>query len=845
VRTQKDKILRKFFVSVFVIAIISISIFQISAATLSPALENKLNGLADSVDVGLTIVAFNTTDGLQEGHLDILRAAGITAGETFPTLGMVATPLTAGQVRVLANNSSVRSLWSNDKMFYYMEEARVMTGVDKAQIDGSFMARNGAMPVNGNGNFSVMVIDSGVDATHEDLKFGPKVIQNVQTAVAAGTLEGFTPNVSIENVPNTDQSVGHGTHCAGIIGGTGLRSGGKYAGVAPGAKIIGSGLGAALFVVNGLAAWEWGLANQYRYNIKVISNSYGSSGAFNPENPIMIASKKAYDRGITSVFAGANSGPAKGTYNQYAKAPWVIGVAAGSKEGQLADFSSRGTPKSERLANSDPLDDFDAPTITAPGTGRVFETFADRFTTDIVSTRSTSNITSNGTTADAELPPGMIPFYTQISGTSMATPFVAGTIALMLDADPTLTPDEIKQIITETATRMPGYEEWEVGAGYLNAYAAVDKVFNRNKQYGNFQDFNFNLQIEEERVAQQTFNINYDPVATPGAGSPNSITFTVEEDLNVLDIYGTANTDPETGETNVVGLVAYDPDGKSYSSGINLPILDSTVRQIIVKNPKPGTWRLEVRGARGLAAVDGVSLPTSGAALPGPVEGTISQIKFNIPVIPDIVGHELFEDIDFALKNRLMDVRSTGDFGPEMLVNRKYLVRTLILNANVRQILGNSPRFTDLTDDMERMAQAVVANGSVIRDYDFTSTGVMAPAGEDFFDGRTKATRLDLAVAFIKALGHDEAARNLAGSTVTNNGLPLSDNAQIPGALRGYVQLAIEKGLLEAFPAEVRQLPNGTFEALPGPRFEPSTTVNRADLAGVLKTYNQLFTTGG
>jgi serine protease AprX len=718
-----------------------------------------------------------------------------------------------------------------------------MTGVDKARIDGDFMARNGAMPVDGNGNFSVMVIDSGVDATHADLQFGPKVIQNVQTAVAAGTLEGFTTNVSVENVQNTDQSVGHGTHCAGIIGGTGIRSGGKYAGVAPGAKIIGSGLGAALFVINGLAAWEWGLANQYRYNIKVISNSYGSSGAFSPDDPIMIASKKAYDRGITSVFAGANSGPAKGTFNRYAKAPWVIGVAAGSKEGQLADFSSRGTPRAERFGNSDPLDDFDAPTITAPGTGRYFDTFSDRFTSAIVSTRSTSNLTANGGEADTELGPGMIPFYTQISGTSMATPFVAGTIALMLDADPTLTPDEIKQIITETATRMPGYEDYEVGAGYLNSYAAVDKVFNRNKQFSSFQEYDFNLNISEEREPEQTFNIDFDPASTPGADSSNSRTFTVAEGMNVLDIYGTAEID-FAGESNLVGLIAYAPDGTTYSSGIDLPILGSAVRQIIVKNPLPGTWHLEVRGARGLTAAPGVSLPTSGAAVPGPVEGTISQIKFNIPNVPDISGHTSFDEIDFALKNRLVDIYNDGSFRPDQIVTRADFAKSLMLNTNLRQTLGSSPKFTDVSGELARMAEAVTTKGATIRDYKFNSTSLIA-SNATTFNPNGSINRLSVAVALIKALGHDEAARSLAGSTVTNNGVPLSDNAQIPNALRGYVQLAINKGLFEAFPAEVIQLPNGTFQALPGPRFEPSTDVTRADLAIRLKNYNELFTTGG
>ena len=80
--------------------------------------------------------------------------------------------------------------------------------------------------------------------------------------------------------------------------------------------------------------------------------------------------------------------------------------------------------------------------------------------------------------------------------------------------------------MTETATKMPGYDDFEVGAGYVNAYAAVDKVFNRTKNYANFQDVNFNAVFGEERPPQQTFHINFNP-AVSGAGSANSTTFTV------------------------------------------------------------------------------------------------------------------------------------------------------------------------------------------------------------------------------------------------------------------------------------------------------------------------------
>lgn len=835
---------RKFLSVVFALVITSVFVLQAQAADISPTLQDKLSNLADNADVGLTIVAFNTTNGLQESHLNVLRSVGITWGETFPTLGMAAMPMTAGQVRALQNNSAVRSIWSNDPLFLYMNQARVLAGVDKLRTDSALTFRNGGMPVSGDGDFSVLVIDSGVDATHADLQFGPKVIQNVQTAVATGTLRGFTPNVSIEGVPNTDQTVGHGTHCAGIIGGWGTRSGGTYAGVAPGAKIIGAGLGAGLFVINGLAAWEWGLTNQYRYKIRVVSNSYGSAGPYNPNNPIMIAAKEAYDRNITVVFAGANSGPAKGTWNQYAKAPFVIGVAAGGKEGDLANFSSRGLPRAERLNDSDPLNDFEAPTITAPGTGRIYESNAGRFTSDIVSTRSNVNITANGGEADTELPVSAIPFYTQISGTSMATPFVAGVVALMLDADPTLSPDEIKQIIMETASKMPGREEWEVGAGFINAHAAVDKVFNRSRGYANFQDVSFNTQFTEQRAPIQNFNINFNPAALPGEGSPNSINFNVPQGMDILDVYGTADTNPATGYTNTVGIVLFAPDGASYSSGIKLPILDSRVRQVIVKNPVPGTWRLEIRGARGLTALPGVSLPTSGAAAAGPVRGTINQIRLTLPNIPDIQGHSAFSDIEFALKNRLMDIYSDGTFRPDASVSRQDLANSLVLNTSLRQSLGAAPKFTDVSGDLARIAEAVTARGSTLRDFDFVPTGMVSFSGTNF-NPSGAVTRLDLTVALVKALGHDALARGKANTTVTYQGTPLSDNAQIPGALRGYVQVALDKGLFEAFPAEVRQIAPGQFQVIPGPRFEPNTGLTRAVLATKLGNFRQLFTTGG
>jgi serine protease AprX len=825
------------------------------SATLSPALRQQLNGLANNAPVGVVIISFNAPKGLTESHLNILRSVGINKGVTFPTLGMVGTALTAGQVRTLAANPSVRSIWSNDRQAYYMNQARMITGVDKVRSDSAFTLRNGGMPVSGAGDFSVLVIDSGIDATHADLPLGTKIIQNTQRVVStdagntgitiAGVpLNGFTPSLSIEGVPNTD-NVGHGTHCAGIVGGLGSHSGGTYAGVAPGVKIVGSGGGAVILVLDALAGWEYGLSHQDIYKIRVITNSYGplGGGEYDPNHPFMIAAKQAYDHNMTVLFAGGNDGAAKDTLSPYAQAPWVIGVAAGTKDGMLADFSSRGLPREERLSDNNPINDNEAPTLTAPGNGRFFESSFARFgfTTDIVSVRASTNLTANGLNADAELPVGMIPFYTQISGTSMATPFTAGVVALMLDVDPTLTPDEIKQILTDTATKMPGYKDFEVGAGYINAYAAVDKVMNRSKSYHNFSETTFNAQFGEERPETQSFHIDFSPEAS-GPASANATTFNVEQGMNVLDVFATVDNALEAGTGNLVGIRITSPSGVNYSTAIEYPVIGSSAREITVQNPEAGKWILEVRGARGLTAAPQASSPVQ-IASPGPVDGNVTQVKYILPSIPDILGHPQQTSIEAALKNRVIDVYSDGTFRPDSVVTREDLARALALNTELRQSISSTPKFTDVSGDLLRIAEAVTAKGSTLRDYDFVPVGMMTASGTSF-NPAGSVNRIDLAVALVRALGHDREARALANSTVTYNGTALSDNAQIAPSLRGYVQVALNLGLFEAFPAGVVQIAPGQFQAMPGPRFEPSTNVNRATLATKLNLYRQLYTTG-
>ncbi|MCM3576222.1 S8 family serine peptidase [Mesobacillus subterraneus] len=420
------------------------------------------------------IVTFKSEEGVLPEQLNLLNTLGITKGLTLNSLPIAGILATKSQIDQLSQSDQVVSIYLNKKLKYENAEATDITGVDQVRTDDAMRKLNGGLPVTGKG-IGVVINDSGVDGTHRDLKFGSHLVQNVLGSTNLNALSALLPVSYVENVPNTDSSSGHGTHVAGIVGGTGEMSGGKYEGVAPGANLIGYGSGAAVAMLDTIGGFDYALTHQQEYNIRVITNSWGDTGDagtdFDPYHPINIATKKLYDRGIVTVFSAGNSGPdAKTISGNYKKAPWVVTVAAGDKSGKLADFSSRGEEGRGGTVTVDgeTWNWADQPTVTSPGV-------------DIVSTRVISPLVALGATADVEyIEPAYLPYYTTMSGTSMAAPHVAGIIALMFEANPLLSPSEVKSILEKTATSMPDYESWEVGAGYVNAYGAVDAAFKKN-----------------------------------------------------------------------------------------------------------------------------------------------------------------------------------------------------------------------------------------------------------------------------------------------------------------------------------------------------------------------------
>jgi serine protease AprX len=146
---------------------------------------------------------------------------------------------------------------------------------------------------------------------------------------------------------------------------------------------------------------------------------------------------------------------------------------------------------------------------------------------------------------------------------------------------------------------------------------------------------------------------------------------------------------------------------------------------------------------------------------------------------------------------------------------------------------------------MARIAEAVTTKGSTLRGYNFTSLGLMNADGSTF-NPAGNISRLDLAVALVRALGSDAEAQSRAGTNVTvvYNGqtLTLTDNAEIPAAMRGYVQLALDKGILQAF----YTLEQGPFDFVPTlkARVKANDATTRAFLAYALNNYRGRFITG-
>lgn len=798
-------------------------------AHLDPQLVSKLASAAGTDELQV-VIAYEQSGPVSAQQLQVLQALGITKGVTMRSLPIAGALATPAEIRALAQRDDVASITFNRTLRYMNQASRQMSGAARTvENPGDF---NRPIPFSGAG-ITVLVNDSGIDATHDDLKFGDHVVQNTTGLTNLAAFDSMLPITYTEGVPNTDISSGHGTHCAGTVGGTGAKSNGRHRGVAPGADLVGYGSGAVISILDAVGGLDYAATNQFTYRnaIRVTSNSWGSSGKFDPLDPVSIATYELYKRGIVSVFAAGNDGPGEDTHNPYAQAPWVISVGAGEKDGVLTSFSSRGKRGESgtfTMPDGRTWTYYNEPTIVATGV-------------DVISTRTlTGALPPLEAQHDAEtLPLAELPFYTHMSGTSMATPHVAGVIALILEANPHLGPAQVKDLIERTATNMTGRLPWEAGAGHINAYAAVAEAAGVRAGWGgtvnSLRAFNANALLAPGG-ASFPWSVDFAPV-----GEVASVPF--EVGANVAWVTASAST------TSTVAVVLIDPDGNQYGSaiGIPAPIVGNDGNITTGAPGKAGTWHVTVRG---IGSVSGTGLDplgvTNGYAAPGTVAGTISFLNSGgYTGMGDVANHPARQAIEFAVSNRLVDGYSDKSFRPDATLKRSELAQYLLMGQSVRQSLpfSNKSSFTDLAagDARYAYAESAVAKGGALRDLTQASDGVMGTIN-GAFRPNDSVTRVSLAYSLVQSMALQNEARAFSGPlTVFLDGkrIPIDDAASIPASLRGYVQQALDLGLINARFAVTQ----GPFDLSPTLHayFDPSKTVTRAGFAVAAGRYLEAY----
>ena len=372
-----------------------------------------------------------------------IRAAAGRPGRYLRTIGQVALVPDVALLQ-LASRPEIRSISLDRRVQGTLERTAAAVGGawvrDKLGFDGT--------------GIGVAIVDSGVANWHDDL--------------GADRVVHFADFVTFLPQPHDDY--GHGTHVAGIIAGNGYDSAGARRGLAPGASLVvlkvldGTGDG---FISNVIAAIDHAIEQRARFNIRVLNLSVaaGVYESFNTD-PFTLAARRAVEAGIVVVTSAGNLGRSESGQVQYGgitapgNAPWVLTVGASNHQRTaargddlVAPFSSRGPTNVDRGAKPD---------IVAPGVG--IESLAAAGST-IYNANPKARLAG---TVDTATPP-----YLAMTGTSMAAPVVAGTIALMLQANPSLTPNLVKGILQYTAEHRPRVDLAAQGAGFLNARGAV------------------------------------------------------------------------------------------------------------------------------------------------------------------------------------------------------------------------------------------------------------------------------------------------------------------------------------------------------------------------------------
>lgn len=727
--------------------------------SVDPELALLLNRLTDDSNVNAAIVYHQLPS---DSDLADLQSLGVLGGTRFRQLPVIMLATTRRQLLAISRLPAVRSIYGNRTLSLASEsEVRAVTGVTRAWSDAELISANRGIPVTGK-NVAIAVLDTGIDGTHGDL--AGRVSKNIKLAGTTGVSTGFNYPLNSEALPNTDAVSGHGTFVAGVIAGNGRSSGGKFSGVAPAARLVGLSAGdLSLFYV--LEGFDYLLSNGRDLGVGVVNCSFSANTVFDTNDPVNIATKMLTDAGINVVFSAGNTGPGAHTLNPYAAAPWVVSVGATDTQGRLATFSSRGDFGHPLLH----------PTLVAPGVS-------------VVSLRGSgvANVTSAEGLVGADLQRlGLteIPFYTTANGTSFSAPQVAGAIALMLEVNPGLTPAQVKEILQRTATPLPPYYAYEVGSGMLNVHAAVLEAEFPSRRFGTWRGTVDRNQVEFASDPP----IQFSGTVQPGGSSETTINIpegTVAASVQIS--WG------PVGILNDLGLKVSDQSRiqRGQSDARNCLGLNGQKETVSLVTPATGSYHVTVQSRWG-------PLTT-----PQRFYGVVEVTRASYPNLNDAnsLSPALQADIQQGFRSLTMWAYGSR-FGADVAVSRSELASALVRSARVPQYLPPRSSYEDVKDASTML---------------FVESVQTSPTGALFIDasnGRFRpfenVTRLAAAVALVRAAGLRSEAEAKAGTL-----LGYLDGLTIPFALRGYVSVAVSKGLLQA-----------------GTTFQPQGGFTRADLA--------------
>ncbi len=421
----------------------------LSSGTSAAAVSRSVSAAVDPALSGLSGTVHVVVQGARNAESTVVRMGG-TITHDLPLIDGFSASVPARAIARIAKLPGVRAITKDTPVTVMAAPMTNLGGTHPQDVYQQVVGADDLQAAGDNGHgVSVAIIDTGVSSMADTSSRLVSIAQDPLGLTHANC-------INFAGDGTCTDKYGHGTFLAGLIAGTGAASGGQYAGVAPGAKIVSvkiAGADGSSDVSTIIAALQWVIAFKNTYNIKVVNLSLGTNATQSYQlSPLDYAVEKVWNAGIVAVVSASNLGPGPGTIDKPADDPYVITVGAIDDSGTatLNDdtfpaFSGQGPTAADGLAKPD---------VVAPGVGLI-------------------SLAAPGAAITTNFPPAMAPPYRQGSGTSMSTAVVSGLVADMLSANPSWSPDRVKYALMSTAQPDATSDPMSVGAGLVNGYAAL------------------------------------------------------------------------------------------------------------------------------------------------------------------------------------------------------------------------------------------------------------------------------------------------------------------------------------------------------------------------------------